>query len=103
MTLREKQSRFVYLIGQLILYAYEQGYELTFGDAWSQPQYKAHKPNSFHYSRLAIDLNLFRDGRYLSKTEDWAPLGHYYESLDPHASWGGRWEDGNHLSYGEGR
>jgi hypothetical protein len=103
MTLREKQSKFVHLVGLLIVYAYEHGYELTFGDAWSKPEYKAHSDVSFHYKRLAIDLNLFRDGRYLTMTEDWEPLGQYWKSLDHHASWGGDWSDGNHLSYGEGR
>ena len=101
MTLREKQSKFVECIGKLIVWAYEQGYEITFGDTY--PGKFAHAEHGKHPQGLAIDLNLFRDGRYLETTEDWAPLGQYYESLDPHASWGGRWGDGNHLSYGEGR
>jgi len=101
MTLREKQSRFVWCIGQLIVFAYEQGYELTFGDTY--PGKFKHSEHGKHPQGLAVDLNLFRDGRYLITTEDHAPLGQFYESLDPHASWGGRWEDGNHYSYGEER
>lgn len=101
MTPREKQSRFVKCIGQLIVYAYENGYELTFGDTY--PGKFKHSEHGRHPMGLAIDLNLFRDGKYLTDTMDHAPLGQYYESLDPHASWGGRWNDGNHYSYGEGR
>ena len=93
MTLREKQSRFVWMVSRLIRYAYNLGYELTFGDAWASD---GHKPNSNHYIRLAIDLNLFRDGRYLDRTEDHRPLGEYWEAIG--GSWGGRFGDGNHYS-----
>ncbi len=99
MTLREKQSRFAYLVGKLIIFAYENGYELTFGDAWAR---SGHKPKSFHYDRLAIDLNLFKDGKYLSTTEDHRVLGEYWQALDPECTWGGDFQDGNHYSFGEG-
>jgi hypothetical protein len=99
MTPREQQSKFVWCIGKLIVYAYEQGYEITFGDTY--PGKFKHSEFGKHPQGLAIDLNLFRDGKYLTTTEDHAPLGLYYESLDPKASWGGRWGDGNHYSLGE--
>ena len=86
------------MLADLIIFAYEQGYELSGGDLWA---HSGHKPNSFHYVRLAVDLNLFKDGVFLEKTEDHEPLGEYWESLDPQCSWGGRWNDGNHYSYGE--
>ncbi len=60
MTLRETQSKFVRMIATLIQFAYEKGYELTFGDAWAKT---GHTTNSLHYERLAIDLNLFKDGK----------------------------------------
>lgn len=94
MTLRQKQSKFVKMIALLILYAYEQGYELTFGDAWA---HDGHMLKSLHYIRLAFDLNLFKNGIYLSSTESHRPLGEFWESLG--GSWGGRWGDGNHYSY----
>jgi hypothetical protein len=99
-SLREDQSKFAKCVGKLIGFAYESGYELTFGDAWAHDN---HRRDSFHYKRLAIDLNLFKDGQYLVRTEDHRVLGEYWESLDPKCSWGGRWMDGNHYSYGEGR
>ena len=101
MSLREKQSKFVLCVAKAIVWAYEHGYELTWGDTY--PGKFPHKANGKHPEGLAIDLNLFRDGLYLDSTEDWAPIGHYYESLDPKATWGGRFGDGNHLSWGEGR
>lgn len=96
MTLQQQQSEFVRMVAQLIEYATELGYDLTFGDAFATT---GHKQNSFHYSRRAIDLNLFKDGKYLDKTEDHLPLGLYWEMIG--GSWGGRWNDGNHYSIGE--
>jgi hypothetical protein len=96
MSLREKQSEFMQALGKLIEFAYAQGYELTGGDLAAKA---GHKDGSFHYKRLAIDLNLFRDGRWLTSTEDHALLGHYWEGLG--GTWGGRFNDGNHYSWGE--
>lgn len=96
MSLRKKQSQFVGMVARLIIHAERHGYELTFGDAWAKT---GHKENSFHYKRLAIDLNLFKDGKYLTKTEDHKPLGEYWESIG--GTWGGRFDDGNHYSLGE--
>lgn len=53
---------------------------------------------SVHQDRLAMDVNLFRDGVYLSDTESHKPLGEYWESLHPLARWGGKFKDGNHYS-----
>jgi hypothetical protein len=93
LTLRQKQSAFVRMVAQLISRATALGYDLTFGDAHATT---GHKPRSLHYERLAIDLNLFKDGKYLNKSEDHRPLGEYWESLG--GSWGGRFNDGNHYS-----
>ena len=89
MSLRKDQSKFVYMVALLILFAYQKGYELTFGDAYAHDGH-----------RLAFDLNAFKRGKFLTKTEDHAELGEFWESIG--GSWGGRWEDGNHYSYGEG-
>lgn len=96
-TLRQKQSRFVRLVGLLIEFAYQNGFELTFGDAYRDPRYYGH-PNSNHGRRLAIDLNLFKDGQYLKETEAHRPLGAFWESLGDDCVWGGEWGDGNHYS-----
>ena len=106
-TLGEKQRRFTRLVGLLIEWAYANGYELTFGDAFrsveqSKLNAAANKGiiSSLHCERLAIDLNLFRHGDYLKASEAYAPLGAYWESLGTDCAWGGRFSkpDGNHFS-----
>lgn len=113
------------MIALLIIYIYTKGYRVTFGDAWAQDvnpvidylykkqaegedvdylliilhnaRHARHK--SFHYKRLAIDLNLFKDGVWMTKTSDHEPFGKFWELLG--GSWGGRFGDGNHYSWGE--
>mgnify|MGYP001578391137 FL=1 len=105
MTLREKQSLFVRLVGLLIDRADKLGYELTFAEAYRTPEQAARNAargiglaNSLHTKRLAIDLNLFRAGAYLTATSDWQKLGEAWERMHPLCRWGGRFGDGNHLS-----
>lgn len=105
MTLREKQSLFARLVAQLVKYASERGYELTYGEAWRTPeQAKLNAAsgkgiaNSLHIDRLAVDFNLFKDGVFLANGDDHKPLGEYWETLHPLARWGGRFKDGNHYS-----
>ena len=93
MTLRQKQSAFVRMLADLILFVYDEGYELTVGDAYAT---SGHHNNSLHYKRLAVDFNLFKDGKYLTKTEDHLFIGEHWESMG--GSWGGRFNDGNHYS-----
>lgn len=93
-----KQARFSFMVAVLIIYATLKGYQITFGDA-SRLDRKGHKEGSFHYKRLAIDLNLFKDGKYLEKTSDHAELGKFWKFLG--GTWGGDWDDGNHYSWGE--
>jgi hypothetical protein len=93
MTLREKQSKFVLMIADLVQWAYRNGYELTYGDAYAQ---SGHRWNSNHYKRLAVDFNLFIDGIYQEYTDAYKPLGEYWESIG--GAWGGRFNDGNHFS-----
>jgi hypothetical protein len=99
--MQPKQSEFVRMVGLLIMFATQRGYELTFGDACASAG--GHRDNSFHYKRLAIDLNLFRDGKYLGDTKDHAELGAFWKSIG--GTWGGDFknlsDDGNHYSYGE--
>ena len=109
LSLREKQSFFVYLLSYLIQYAYNQGYELTLGAAYRTPSEaealataKKGIKRSLHTERLAIDLNLFKDGKWLKKTSDHRELGAYWEGLDPLCSWGGHFNDGNHYSLEHG-
>jgi hypothetical protein len=96
--MRKQQSKFVFMVALLILFATIKGYQLTFGDAWAKKdEGRPHSKNSDHYDRLAIDLNLFKNGKYLPNTEDHKPLGDFWEFLG--GTWGGRWKDGNHYAW----
>jgi hypothetical protein len=108
MTLRQKQSIFTFLVARLIIFANENGYELTFGEAWRTPEQAALNAkkgigivNSLHIKKLAIDLNLFKDGKYLSNTENHRILGEWWEKQHKHCRWGGRFNDGNHYEFTE--
>jgi len=108
MTLGQKQRKFTRMIADLINYAYSNGYELTFGDAYRDPRVHGQvgkkqsysSANSLHKERLAVDFNLFKDGVYLTRTEDHRPLGEFWESIG--GAWGGRFNDGNHYSLEHG-
>lgn len=55
--------------------------------------------DSLHCDGLATDLLLYKDGVYLTKTEDYKVAGDIWKSLDPLCKWGGDWKvDGNHFS-----
>lgn len=105
-TERQNQSKFAEMVGMLILKAYDLGYEVTLGEAF-RPQWVADKyaeegkgsRNSYHTRKLAIDINLFKDGKWLRDTEDHQELGEWWESIG--GTWGGRFKkpDGNHYSY----
>lgn len=100
MTLREKQSKFAVMAAQLILKAVEMGYEVTLGDAYRDSRCDYGHPQSLHRIRLAIDINLFKDGVFLTETADHEPIGLWWESIG--GSWGGRFNDGNHYSLEHG-
>ncbi len=106
--LRYKQQQFTKNIGKLIDFAYSNGYTLTFGDAYRDPRifgkFGAKKSYSAAYSlhkkRLAIDLNLFKNGVYLKSTYEYKLLGDYWKSLNKDNVWGGDFKnnDGNHFT-----
>jgi hypothetical protein len=98
MSLNKDQFKFTWMIGQLIDFAYKNGYTLTFGDAYAKG---GHIQGSKHYDRLAVDFNLFKDGAYLTDTADHYLLGVFWEMIG--GTWGGRFKnpDGNHYSLNE--
>ena len=107
----EKQSRFALMIANLIQKANHIGYKVTFAEAYRPPDvaklYAKEKKgisNSLHCQRLAVDLNVFKNGVWLKKGEDYEDLGKYWESIG--GCWGQRFldsfgrpnPDGNHFS-----
>lgn len=110
MTELETQITFAKLLPRLIDKAFELGFEVTLGESWRPPitaqYYKSIGKgisNSLHLTRMAQDLNLFRDKEWLTTTDDYRPLGVFWESLSTDlykCRWGGRFVkvDGNHFS-----
>lgn len=98
-TLRQMQSEFAALVPRLIDKAIELGFEVTLGDAYRDPRVPYGHLFSAHKKRLAIDLNLFRNGEFLESTDAHKELGEWWEQQHPQARWGGRFRDGNHYSF----
>lgn len=112
LTLSEAQREFTRDMADLIEWAYDHDYELTFGDAYRDPRSHGHMGErgsygrawSAHKQRLAVDFNLFIDGEYRDDTKSHEPLGEFWESIRPENVWGGRFSkrgkgaDGNHYS-----
>lgn len=114
MTLGEKQRLFVLLVGELVEWAYQHDYELSFGEAYRTPEQAALNAakgsgiaKSLHCRRLAVDLNLYLDTTeggdediYQTDSEAYRPLGEFWKSLHPDCRWGGDFSrpDGNHFS-----
>ena len=99
MKLSEMQQTFCFNIAMLIVWAYGQGYKITLGESYNAAGI-GHRVGSLHYVRLAQDLNLFKDGVYLTKSEEHKPLGEMWKTFNPLNRWGGDFKsrDGNHYS-----
>lgn len=106
LTLGQKQRLFAKMVPRLIDAAHALGFEVTLGDAFRDPRVHGEigtklgygHPKSGHKQKLAIDLNLFKDGAYLGDTESHRQLGEWWEQHHPLCRWGGRFNDGNHYS-----
>jgi len=106
--LSEKQRLFTRLQAEFVLWAFENGYELTDGDAhrdrrvfgaMGEKMGYGHR-NSNHKRRLARDYNLFINDTYQVTSEAHAPLGEKWKTMHELARWGGDFPtpDGNHYS-----
>ena len=105
--LEGKQRLFAKLTANLISYINSQGYEVTFGEAYRTPEqanwdaeHGTGIKNSVHCLRLAVDFNLFKDGKYLPNAVDHKPFGEWWKQQNPLCRWGGDFHilDGNHYS-----
>lgn len=122
MSLRAKQSIFALNISKLIVWANENGYEITTGEAYrtndqqllyfmgykllvvggslklAKTKPKSKTMNSYHLKKLAEDINLFIDGEYKTDKESFKPLAEYWKSLHPDNVSGYDWGwDFNHF------
>lgn len=105
--LLERQMLFAKLLPRLLDEIYNSGYSCTLGECHRPPEmveiYAARgsgSTSSVHPLKLAIDIHLFRNDKYLEDTLSHKPLGNYWKSLHPYTRWGGDFPrpDGNHYS-----
>jgi D-alanyl-D-alanine carboxypeptidase len=101
------QEEFAQSAAKLIQKAAELGYSVTLGEAWRTPEQAQWDADhgigivhSLHMERLAIDLNLFKDGQYLTTPESYTQLGEWWQTLGGAYRWGGNFtsKDYNHYS-----
>ena len=93
------RSQFIFSknIGDLIKYINDNGYTVTFGEAYrtaeQQEIYLRKKltktRNSNHLRRLAVDFFFFKDGIQITKKSELQKFGNYWESLNSANRWGG--------------
>lgn len=112
-TLSSKQMLFTQNLAKLIQYIKAQGYECALKEVYRPPKMAEWYAkmglgisNSVHCAGLAADLAIFKDGKYLTNSQDYYFAGAYWKTLDPLNRWGGDFksQDGNHFSmFHEGR
>ena len=104
--LRVLQSIFLLNVAKLIIWAFDNGFQLTAGELMrSQEQQdiyyndgRSKVVHSRHQDRLAIDLNLFIKGVYQTNRAAYEPLALYWKSLDEDNIAGYDWGwDANHF------
>ena len=124
--MKEKQFIFIQNLAKLITWAFENGYQLTIGEALrTQDQQmlyfeglsvvkiggnthlakttrKTQTLASKHLDKLAIDLNVFINGVYRTDKESYKELAEYWKSLHPENVAGYDWGwDANHFQMGK--
>lgn len=92
------QAEFLLQACELVQWATAEGYVITGGELWrSVEQQKIYVSTgrsktmqSSHLDRLAIDLNIFKDGKLCTR-EQIKPIGDRWEAMHPKNRWGGNW------------
>ena len=114
MTLLEKQQAFSEFVSKFTEDLLLRGYKITLGEAYRPPEmaqvYASQGKgiaNSNHTIRLAIDLNIFLDGRFLTSKEDLTIPGQIWKSYSSdliECCWGGDFAktDADHFSFSHG-
>lgn len=93
--LREKRVKFTLGLTLLIGFIRVSGHECAIA-----PDGGTHMKGSLHFVGLAADFAIYKDGKYLNKTEDYKFAGEIWKLIDDDFRWGGDFKqpDGNHFS-----
>ncbi len=97
--LQRKQFAFSALLPHLLDKALVMGFDIQLGEIWRPPEmaaiYAARGTgikNSLHELRLAIDLNLYKNGKLTDSWFDYEPIGQFWKrlgTLNEITTWGG--------------
>jgi len=107
MSLSDKQQQFAVAIAKLIIYADSVGVPVTLGDAYRDPRLHGAvgvklgygSANSCHKMRLAVDLNIIKDGKLADESEYIKLQKYWRENLGGSPMIPG---DSNHFSWEHG-
>lgn len=99
--LSNTQAEFLLDFCKLVQYATSLGFQVTAGELLRPVQMqeiyvktgRSKTMDSYHIKKLAGDLNFFKDGQYICTKEAIAPIGAYWESLNPKNHWGGNFSN----------
>lgn len=105
------QQEFAVCVAKLILWAEQNQIGITFGEAYRTPE-QAHLNaqhgtgivNSLHCQRLAVDLNVIENGKYITDPAPYLKLAAYWKTLHKDAAAGADFhrKDYNHFSLAYG-
>jgi hypothetical protein len=106
MTLRQARCAYSRALATLVLRAGDYGLEVAFDEVTerltTKDQTSDHMKGSLHHIGLAADLLFYKDGVYLTATDDYKLMGELWEQIGKDMGldlvWGGRFKDGNHFS-----
>lgn len=108
MTPGDYRRKFSHALVLLLVQVQDLGYEFAFDEVTDRITEKDpttdHMKGSLHELGLAADILLYKNGVYLTKTEEYEFLGTIWEALGVTLGlplvWGGRFKqaDGNHFS-----
>lgn len=107
MNLREARCFFTILQAKLCLEIERRGLQVAADELKRDPRVAvlnaasgAGITNSLHCIGLAIDLQLYKDGVWLSHLEDYRPIGEWWKQQHPLCRWGGDFQkpDSDHFS-----
>jgi hypothetical protein len=94
------QNLFAQDVARLLQWLEANGYQVTLGEAWRPDEMQAIYVRTGrsktminrHGMRLAIDLNIFKDGEWLTDYESLKVVGEVWRRLSPANVWGGAWK-----------
>lgn len=106
MPLNKAQFIFSRNLAKLITSIYDEGYTCSMGEVLrtrEQAEFYAEQGkgivDSLHCYKLAADINLFKNGAYLTDFDSYRRFGIYWEKLHDKNRWGGNFNrvDSNHF------